>query len=210
VSEIYIYIYKRKKREKKRGYIYKKKGTEKGREWEWASWLYIHQRLFCVHTFKLWHYTSAEKHFTAYSTQPYSRALAKPCHNSHPLLALHSVVSSPTHAKKRNAPLTIQGFATQPRVAHAYMQRKETYFAPPIPKHCAQRSCHLGPRFLHTSRVCNLAFLFTCVNMVPSSVSFCIRQRSPRQPYAIMPLLQQLQDIHSYTLLVSTLRYMPR
>ena len=119
-------------------------------------------------------------------------------------------LAAPTHAKKRNAPLTIRGFATPHRLAHAHMQRKETYFAPPIPKHCANRSCHLVPRFLHTSRVCNLAFLFTCVNMVPSSISFCIRRRSPRQPYAIMPLLQQLQDIHSYTLLVSTLRYMPR
>ena len=89
------------------------------------------------------------------------------------------LLAAPTHAKKRNAPLTIQGFATQPRVAHAYMQRKETYFAPPIPKHCANISCHLGPRFLHTSRVCNLAFLFTCVGMVPSSVLVCIRRRSP-------------------------------
>ena len=113
-----------------------------------------------------------------------------------------ALLAVPTHAKKRNAPLTIQGFATQPRVAHAHMQRKETYFAPPIPKHCANRSCHLGPRFLHTSRVCNLAFLFTCVGMVPSSISVCIIRRSPRQPYATMPLLQQLQDIHSYMLLV--------
>ena len=116
-------------------------------------------------------------------------------------LCIASLVS-PTHAKKRNAPLTIRGFATPTHLAHAHMQRKETYFAPPIPKHCANRSCHLGPQFLHTSRVCNLAFLFTYVGMVPSSISVCIRRRSPRQPYAIMPLLQQLQDIHSYMLLV--------
>jgi len=154
----------------------------------------------------MWHYTSVEKYFTACSTQPYSCALAKPCHNSHPLPALHSVVSSPNVC----VPLTIRGFATPTHLAHAHMQRKETYFAPPIPKHCANRSCHLVPRFLHTSRVCNLAFLFTCVGMVPSSVSVCIRRRSPRQPYATMPLLQQLQDIHSYMLQVSTLRYMPR
>ena len=124
-------------------------------------------------------------------------------------LCIASLVA-PTHAKKRNAPLTIRGLATPPCLAHAHMQRKEMYFAPPIPKHCANRSCHLVPRFLHTSRVCNMAFLFTCVGMVPSSVSVCIRRRSPRQPYATMPLLQQLQDIHSYMLLVSTLRYMPR
>ena len=119
-------------------------------------------------------------------------------------------LAAPTHAKKRNVPLTIRGFATPTHLVHAHMQIKETYFAPPIPKHCANRSCHLVPWFLHTSRVCNLAFLFTCVGMVHSSVSVCIRRRSPRQPYAIMPLLQQLQDIHSYMLLVSTLRYMPR
>ena len=119
-------------------------------------------------------------------------------------------LAAPTHAKKRNVPLMIRGFATPTHLAHTHMQRKETYFAPAIPKHCANRSCHLVPRFLHTSRVCNLAFLFTCVGMVPSSVSICIRRRSPRQPYAIMPLLQQLQDIHSYMLLVCTLRYMPR
>ena len=120
------------------------------------------------------------------------------------------LLAAPTHAKKRNVPLMIRGFATPTHLAHTHMQRKETYFAPPIPKHCANRLCHLVPRFLHTSRVRNLAFLFTCVGMVPSSVSVCIRRRSPRQPYATMPLLQQLQDIHSYMLLVSTLRYMPR
>jgi hypothetical protein len=93
-------------------------------------------------------------------------------------LCIASLVA-PTHAKKRNAPLMIRGFATPHRLAHAHMQRKETYFAPPIPKHCANRSCHLGARFLHTSRVCNRAFLFTCVGMVPSSISVCIRRRSP-------------------------------
>ena len=88
-------------------------------------------------------------------------------------------LAAPTHAKKRNAPLTIRGFTIPPLLAHAHMQRKETYFAPPIPKHCANISCHLSPRFLHTSRECNLAFLFTCVGMVPSSVTVCIRRRSP-------------------------------
>ena len=142
------------------------------------------------------------------STQPCSRVLAKPCHNSHLLPALHSIASSPNACKEEECSSYDPGFATPHRLAHAHMQRKEMYFAPPIPKHCANRSCHLGPRFLHTSCVCNLAFLFTCVDMVPSSVSVCIRRRSPRHPYATMPLLQQLQDIHSYMLLVSTLRYM--
>ena len=45
-----------------------------------------------------------------------------------------------THAKKRNVPLMIRGFATPPHLAHAHTQRKETYFAPPIAKHCANGS----------------------------------------------------------------------
>ena len=48
-------------------------------------------------------------------------------------------LASPTPAKKRNAPLTIRGFATPTHLAHAHMQRKETYFAPPIPKALCQR-----------------------------------------------------------------------
>ena len=144
------------------------------------------------------------------STQPCSRALQSLAITLIRCQLCIASLASSTHAKKRNAPLTIRGFATPHRLAHAHMQRKETYFAPPNPKHCANRSCHLGPWFLHASRVCNLAFLFTCVGMVPSSISVCIRRRSPRQPYATMPLLQQLQDIHSYMLLVSTLRYVLR
>ena len=53
----------------------------------------------------------------------------------------------------------IRGFATPPHLAHALMQRKETYFAPPIPKHCANRSSHHGPWFLHTSRVYDLSLI---------------------------------------------------
>ena len=68
-------------------------------------------------------------------------------------------LAAPTHVKKRNAPLTIQGFATPPHLAHAHMQRKESYFAPPIPKHCANISCHQGLWFLHTSRVYDLALI---------------------------------------------------
>ena len=165
-----------------------------------------------MHAFKLCHYISAEKktfHHLAPPNLALTRLQSLPITLIHCQLCIASL-AAPTHAKKRNAPLTIRGFATPPLLAHSHMQRKETYFAPPIPKRCANRSCHLGPWFLHTSCVCNLAFLFTCVDMVPSSVSVCIRRRSPRQPYAIMPLLQQLQDIHSYMLLVCTLRYMPR
>ena len=53
----------------------------------------------------------------------------------------------------------IQGFPTPPCLAHAHMQRKETYFAPPIPKHCANGSSHHGPWFLHASRVYDLALI---------------------------------------------------
>ena len=73
-------------------------------------------------------------------------------------LCIASLVA-PTHAKKRNASLTIRGFASPLRLAHAHMQRKETYFAPPIPKHCANGSCHLGPWFLHTSCVYDLTLI---------------------------------------------------
>ena len=68
-------------------------------------------------------------------------------------------LAAPTHTKKRNAPLTIRGLATPPCLAHAHMQRKEMYFAPPIPKHCANGSCHQGLWFLHTSRVYDLALI---------------------------------------------------
>jgi hypothetical protein len=68
-------------------------------------------------------------------------------------------LAAPTHPKKRSVPLMIRGLATPPCLAHAHMQRKKTYFAPPIPKHCANRSCHLSPWFLHTSRECNLGLL---------------------------------------------------
>jgi hypothetical protein len=37
-----------------------------------------------------------------------------------------------------------------------------------------------------------------------------IKWRNRQQPHATMPPLQQLQDFHPYTLLVSTLRYVPR
>ena len=53
----------------------------------------------------------------------------------------------------------IQGFATPTHLAHAHMQRKETYFVPPIPKSCANRSCHQGLWFLHTNRVYDLALI---------------------------------------------------
>jgi hypothetical protein len=163
-----------------------------------------------VHTFKLWHYTSAEKHFTACSTQRCSRMLAKSCHNSHPLPTLHSVASSPNARKEEECSSYDPGLCYSTPFGTCSYACKEMYFTPPIPKHCANGSCHLGPWFLHTSRVCNLVFLFTCVSMEPSSISACIRRRSRRQPYATMTLLQQLQDIHPYMLQVSILRYVPR
>ena len=68
-------------------------------------------------------------------------------------------LAAPTHAKKRNVPLTIWGFATPPHLAHAHTQRKEMYFVPPIPKHCANGSCHQGSWFLHTSCVYDLTLI---------------------------------------------------
>ena len=133
------------------------------------------------------------------STQPCSRTLAKPCHNSHPLPALHSVLAAPAHAKKRNVPLTIRGFATPPCLAHAHMQRKETYFAPPIPKYCANGSCHQGLWFLHTSSVYDLALVvrlsldglgallrFKLTSKEESSITICdhaTTAATPRLPF---------------------------
>ena len=105
----------------------------------------------------------------------------------------------------------IQGFATPPCLAHAHMQRKETYFAPPIPKHCANGSCHQGLWFLHTSRVYDLALIIR-LSWHGALLRFKLTSKGGivRQPDATMPPLQQLQDFHPYTLLVSTLRYEPR
>jgi len=134
-------------RERKRGYIYiKKSGVRKeGR----VSQLYT-----------LWHYTSAKK--TLHHLAPPNLALARL--QSLAITPIYcqlciALLVAPTHAKKRNAPLTIRGFATPHRLAHAHMQRKETYFAPPIPKHCAKGSCHQGLWFLHTSCVYDLALI---------------------------------------------------
>ena len=44
------------------------------------------------------------------STKPYSRALAKPCHNSHLLPALHSVANSPNARKEEECSSYDPGF----------------------------------------------------------------------------------------------------
>ena len=110
--------------------------------------------------YTLWHYTSAKKHFTTWLHPTFALARLQS-------LAITSIrcqlciasLAAPTHTKKRNAPLTIRGFATPPCLAHAHMQRKEAYFTPPIPKHCANGSCHQGLWFLHTSYVYDLALI---------------------------------------------------
>ena len=114
-----------------------------------------------MHAFKLCHYISAEKK-TFHHLAPPNLALTRlqslaigPIYCQFCI----ALLAAPTHAKKRNVPLTIQGFATPPCLAHAHMQRKEMYFAPPIPKHCANRSCNLGSWFLHTSRVYDLILI---------------------------------------------------
>ena len=119
-------------------------------------------------------------------------------------------LAAPTHAKKRNVPLTIWSFATPPNLAHAHMQRKETYFAPPIPKHCGNRSCHQGLWFLHTSRVYDLTLIIH-LSWLGALLCFSPHQKGGAIDNQMrMPPLQQLQDFHPCMLLVSILRYVPR
>jgi hypothetical protein len=147
-----------KKREKKRVYIKKRGVRKEGSESEPASSTHIKGYLVC--TPSSYGITLQQKNISPLgSTQPCSRALAKPCITLiHCQLCIASL-AAPTHAKKRNAPLTIRGFTIPPLLAHAHMQRKETYFAPPIPKRCANGSCHQGLWFLHTSHVYDLALI---------------------------------------------------
>ena len=131
---------------------------KEGSESELAS--STHVKGYLVHTFKLWQYTLAEKHFTTWLHPTF----ALTCLQSLAITLIRcqlciASLAAPTHTKKRNAPLTIRGFATPPCLAHAHMQRKETYFTPPIPNHCANGSCHLGPWFLHTSCVYDLTLI---------------------------------------------------
>ena len=155
---------KEKKRErKKRGCIYKKRRVRK------------EGNQLALHTMAL-HFSRKIFHRLAPPNLALARLQSLAITPIYCQLCIASLVA-PTHAKKRNAPLTIRGFATPPLLAHAHMHvRRCTLHLQS--KHCANRSCHLGPRFLHTSRVCNRAFLFTCVGMVPSSISVCIRRRS--------------------------------
>ena len=87
----------RKKEKKKRGYI--KKGSKKGSESEPASSTHIKGCLVCtpLSCGTILQQKNVSPHG---STQPCSRMLANPCQKSHPLLALHSVTSSPNARKE--------------------------------------------------------------------------------------------------------------
>ena len=88
-----------KKREKKRVYIKKRGVRKEGSESEPASSTHIKGYLVC--TPSSYGITLQQKNISPLgSTQPCSRTLAKPCHNSHPLPALHSVASSPNARKE--------------------------------------------------------------------------------------------------------------
>ena len=101
----YIYIKEKKekrKREKKRVYINKRGVRKQGSESEPASSTHVKGCLVC--TPSCCGITLQRKNILPPgSTQPSSRTLAKPCHNSHPLPALHIVVSS-TRKEKECSP----------------------------------------------------------------------------------------------------------
>ena len=73
------------------------------------------------------------------STQPCSRELAKPCHNSHPLPALHSVANSPNTRKEEECSSFDPGLCYSTSFGTCSYEQKEVYFAPPIPKALCQR-----------------------------------------------------------------------
>ena len=90
---------KTKKEKKKRVYINKRGVRKEGSESEPASSTHIKGCLVC--TPSSCGITLQQKNISPpSSTKPCSRALAKPCHNSHPLPALHSVASSPNTCKE--------------------------------------------------------------------------------------------------------------
>ena len=92
---------KRKREEKRRGFTYiKKRGLRKeGSESELASSAHIKGCLVC--TPSSCRITLQQKNILPPgSTQPSSRTLEKPCHNSHPLPALHSITSIPNACKE--------------------------------------------------------------------------------------------------------------
>ena len=99
---------KKKEREKKR--VYKKGGVRKEEsESEPAGSTLIEGYLMC--TPSSCGITLQQKNISPPgSTQPCSRVLAKPCHNSHLLPALHSVASSP-NARKRKGILLLRSRA---------------------------------------------------------------------------------------------------
>ena len=131
---------------------------KEGSESELAS--YTHVKGYLVHALKLWQYTSAEKTFRHLA--PPNLALARLQSLAITLIRCQLCIVSltvPTHAKNRNAPLLIQDFATPPRSAHAHMNKRRYTLHLQSQKHCAIGSCHLGPWFLHTSSVYDLALI---------------------------------------------------
>ena len=166
-----------------------------------------------MHTFKLWHYTSAEKHFTACSTQLYSRTLTKPCHNSYPLPALHSVISSPNARKEEECSSYDPGLCYSTPFGTCSYVKKGDIPCTSNPKVLCQRIVPPRSMVFYTLDVCTTEPCYSPeLGWTEYSPPFQahIKWRNRQQPRATMPPLQQLQDFHPYTLLVSTLRYVPR
>ena len=95
--------------------------------------IYTSQKATCVHAFKLWPYTSIEKHSAPWlHPTMLSHALAKPRHSPHILLALLSTtLVARAHTLEECSSSSQQLWYSTPFGTHSHTQKK-TYFAPPI------------------------------------------------------------------------------
>ena len=110
----------------------KEKVSKEGSEHEPARFTQV-KRPSCVHSFKLWPYTSAKKHFSAWlhPTLP-SHMLAKPRHNPLPLLPLLSAaLAAQAHTLEECSSSSPGLCYPTPFDTHSYT-RMEMYFASPI------------------------------------------------------------------------------
>ena len=126
---------------------------------------------------------------------------------------LHSVASSP-NARKRRGMLLLwsRALLLTPFGTCSYVKKGDIPCTS-NPKVLCQRIVPPRSMVFYTLDVCTTepCYLpeFGWTKYSPPFQAH-IKWRNRQQPRATMPPLQQLQDFHPYTLLVSTLRYVPR